>query len=99
MRLYELFWTILDQRLKARSHSALWLNNRQNPSKLVSREADDGVRVDVEFKTKQDAGENRNGVGRSKKLWTAQNFIPRTTPAAHVVKTCNTRDNPRSDSD
>ena len=37
--------------LKARSLSAWRLNHGQNPSKMVSREADGVVRVDVEFKT------------------------------------------------
>ena len=36
-------------------------------------------RATVDLKTWQDAGKNRNGVGRSKKFWTAQNFSPRTT--------------------
>ena len=37
--------------LKARSHSALRLDHGQTRQKVVSREADDVVRVDVEFKT------------------------------------------------
>ena len=80
---------------------------RQN---VVPREADDVVRVDVEFKTSYsrfiDAavrGGNRNGVGRGKKFWTAQNFSPRTTmggtPGIDVQHTWNTRDNPCSVSD
>ena len=36
--------------IKAPSHSALQLNHGQNPSKVVSRDADHVVRVDVEFK-------------------------------------------------
>ena len=70
---------------------------------MVSREADDVVRVDVEFKTSYsqfiDAagrGENRNGVGRRKKFWTAQNFGPRTTTGGtrgkEVQHTRNTRE-------
>ena len=77
---------------------------------MVSREADDVVRVDVEFKTSYGRfidvagrGENRNGVGRGKKFWTAQNFSPRTTTGGtrgkDVQHTWNTRDNPCSGSD
>ena len=46
--------------------------------RVVSREADDVVRVDVEFTTNYSRfidtagrGQNRNGVGRAKKFWTA----------------------------
>ena len=67
--------------------------------KVVSREADGVVCVDVEFKTSYNRfidvagrGEDRNGVGRGKKCWTAQNFSPRTTTAAHVVETWKTRE-------
>ena len=74
--------------------------------KVISREAGDAVRVDVEFKTsysRPDAGKNRNGVGRGKKFWTAQNFSPRTitggTHGKDVQHTWNTRDNPCSGSD
>ena len=46
------FETISDMMaLKARSHNALWLDYGQTRQKVVSREADDVVRVDVEFKT------------------------------------------------
>ena len=37
--------------LKARSHSDLRLNHGKNRQKVVSREADNVVRLDVEFKT------------------------------------------------
>ena len=37
-------------------------------------------------------GENRNGVGRGKKFWTAQNLAHGQPWAAHVLKTCNTRE-------
>ena len=74
---------------------------------MFTREADDVVRVDVEFKTSYSRfidvarrGENRNGVGRGKKFWTAQNFSPRTimggTRGKDVQHTWNTRDNPCS---
>ena len=36
-------------------------------------------RATVDLWTWQDAEKNRNGVGRGKKFWTAQNFSPRTT--------------------
>ena len=78
--------------------------------KVISREADDVVRVDVEFKTSysrfidwQDAGRNRNGVGRGKKISTAQNFSPQKTMGGtcgkDVQHTWNTRDNPCYGSD
>ena len=43
--------------------------------------------IDVEGR-----GGNRDGVGRGKKLWTAQNLACGQPRAAHVVKTCNTRE-------
>ena len=86
-------------------HTALYgLITAKTRQKVVSREADDVVRVDVEFKTSysrffktwQDAGKNRNGVGRGKKFWTAQNFSPRTTTGGtrgkDVQHTWNTRE-------
>ena len=43
-------------------------------------------RATVDLLTWQDAGKNRNGVGRSKKFWTAQNFSLRTTTAGTRCK-------------
>ena len=92
-------------------HTALYgLSTVKPRQKVISREADDVVRVDVEFKTSDSRfidvagrGENRNGVGRGKKFWTAQNFSPRRTTGGtrgkDVQHTWNTRDNPCSGSD
>ena len=72
--------------LKARSHSDLRLKYGQTRQKVVFREADDVFHVDVEFKTSYSryidvagCGKNRNGIGRGKKFWTAQNFSLLTT--------------------
>ena len=95
--------------VKALSHTALRLNHGQTRQKVVSREADNVVCVDVEIKTSYSRfidvagrGENWNGVGRGKKFWTAQNFSPRTiaggTRGKDVQHTWNTRSNPCSGS-
>ena len=79
--------------------------------KVVSCDADDIVRVDVEFKTSSsrfiDVAGRKGEIGTAsdaaKKVWTAQNFSPRTTTGGtrgkDVQHTCNTRDNPCSGSD
>ena len=92
-------------------HIALYgLITAKTRQKVVSRKADDVVRVDVEFKASSGRfkdmagrGENRNGVGSVKTFWTAQNFSPRPNTAGtcgkDVQHTWNTRDNPCSGSD
>ena len=92
-------------------HTALYgLITAKTRQKVLSREADVGVLVDVEFKTSYSRfidvagrGENRNGIWRGKKFWTAQNFSPRTTTGGtrgkDVQHTWNTRDNPCSGTD
>ena len=62
--------------------------------KVVSRGADDVIRVVVEFRTSYSRfidvagrGENRNDVGRGKKFWTAQNFSPLIIRVPAVIKT------------
>ena len=53
-------------------------------------------RATVDLLTWQDVGKNRNGVRSSKKIWTAQNFSPRTTTGGtrckDVQHTWNTRE-------
>ena len=77
---------------------------------MVSYEADDVVRVYVEFKTSYsrfiDVAGHREKSERSrtrKKFWTAQNFSPPTTMGGtrgkDVQHMWNTRDNPCSGSD
>ena len=78
--------------------------------KVVSRVAEDVVRVDVEFKTSYSrfidvAGRWEKSERRRtrQKFWTAQNFSPRTTTGdtrgKDVQHMWNTRDNPCSGSD
>ena len=66
---------------------------------MISREADDVVRVDVEFKTSYSRfidvagrGENRNGVGRGKEFELLKILARGQPRVAHVVKTCNTHE-------
>ena len=62
--------------LKARSHSALRLNHDQTRQKVVSREVDDAVRVDVEFKTSYSRFVDVPGRrGKSERRGTRQKFL------------------------
>ena len=68
-------------------HTALYgLITNKTRHKVISREADDVVRVDVEFKTSYsrfidvaERGEKSERRRTRQKFWTAQNFSPRTT--------------------
>ena len=85
-------WSAMFSTLRG-GHTALCgLITAKTRPKVVSREADDVVRIGVEFKTSY--GRFVDVAGRGKKFWTAQNFIPRTTMGGThgKVKTCNTRE-------
>ena len=85
-------------------HTALYgLITAKTRNKMVSCEAGDLFalmsslrRATVDLLKWQDTGKNRNGVGRGKKFWTAQNFSPRTTTGGtrskDVQHTWSTRD-------
>ena len=83
--------------LKGRSHSALRLNHGQSTSKSGlprSRRCSRWCRVEDELRSiyrRGRTGENRKGVRRGKKSWTALlKILARGQPrAAHVVRTCN----------
>ena len=77
--------------LKARSNSALRLNHDQNRQKVVFREADDVVRVDVEFKTSYSRSIDVAGRGeKSERRRTRQKsfellkILARGQPRAHT---------------
>ena len=92
-------------------HTALYgLITAKTRQKVISREADDVVHVDDEFKMSYSRfidvawrWKNGNSVGRGKKFWTPQNFSPQTTTGGTRGKDMqhmwNTRDNPCSGCD
>ena len=108
----EIIWLLWNLTSALRpGHTALYgLITAKTRQKVVSREADDVVRVDVEFKTSYSRfidvagrGEKLERRRTRQKFWTAQNLSPRTTTDGTLGKdvqhTWNTHDNPCPDSD